>query len=88
MADLNIKNAEAHRLAKELAAATGESLTAAVTEALRERLGRIQGERNGTVAARAARIMELGKLLHDGAPPGYWDQDFDELLYDDLGLPR
>lgn len=88
MADLNIKNAEAHRLARALAAETGESMTTAVTEALRERLNRIQAERNGSTEARAARIMELGKLLHDSAPPGYWDQDFDELLYDDLGLPK
>jgi antitoxin VapB len=88
MPDLNIKNAETYRLARELAAATGESMTQAVTEALRERLDRIQAERSGSVEARAARIMELGKVLHDGAPPGYWDQDFDELLYDDLGLPK
>ena len=34
---MNIKNAEAHRLAEELAKLTGESLTGAVTEAVRER---------------------------------------------------
>jgi antitoxin VapB len=32
---LNIKHPEAHRLAKELAAATGASITEVVTEALR-----------------------------------------------------
>lgn len=35
---LNIKNEEAHRLAKELAEATGETLTDAVTSALRHRV--------------------------------------------------
>ena len=35
--DLSIKNEEAHRLAQELAALTGESMAVAVTEALRER---------------------------------------------------
>lgn len=34
---LNIKNDEAHKLASELAQLTGESLTSAVTLALRER---------------------------------------------------
>ncbi|MEQ1822497.1 MAG: type II toxin-antitoxin system VapB family antitoxin [Fimbriimonadaceae bacterium] len=37
---MNIKNEEATRLAHELAAITGESITKAVTEALRERLER------------------------------------------------
>ena len=35
---LNIKDPEAHQLAQDLAAATGETMTRAVTEALRERL--------------------------------------------------
>jgi hypothetical protein len=35
---LNIKNPEAHELAAELARLTGESMTKAVTEAIRERL--------------------------------------------------
>ena len=35
---LNIKNPETHRLAEELAKLTGESMTAAVTTAVRERL--------------------------------------------------
>jgi len=39
---LSIKTEEADRLARELAAVTGESLTAAVTEALRERLSRLR----------------------------------------------
>lgn len=37
---LNIKHPEADRLARELAAATGETLTEAVLNALRERLER------------------------------------------------
>jgi len=42
---LNIKDAEADRLARELAAATGETLTEAVLNALRERLARQQQQR-------------------------------------------
>jgi antitoxin VapB len=40
---LSIKDDEADRLARELADATGESLTTAVREALRERLLRVKG---------------------------------------------
>ena len=40
MAVLNIKDAEAHALAAELARRTGHSLTQVVKEALRERLER------------------------------------------------
>ena len=39
---LNIKNPEAHRLARELAEATGGTLTDAVTEALRDRLDEVR----------------------------------------------
>ena len=38
---LNIKNPETQRLIQELAALTGENLTAAITEAVRERLDRL-----------------------------------------------
>jgi antitoxin VapB len=40
---LSIKNPETERLARELARATGESLTQAVTHALRDRLVRETG---------------------------------------------
>ena len=40
---LNIKDDGADRLVRELAAETGESLTTAVTVAVRERLERIRG---------------------------------------------
>ena len=38
---LNIKDGETHRLAQELAKATGETMTRAVTNALREQLKRV-----------------------------------------------
>ena len=60
---LNIKDEGADRLARELAAETGESITTAVTVAVRERLERLRGavprERRGQeltrIAARSAR---------------------------------
>jgi antitoxin VapB len=43
---LNIKSAEADRLARELAALTGESITEAVTKALERRLEEQRAERD------------------------------------------
>jgi antitoxin VapB len=86
---LNIKNAEAHRLVRELAELTGESMTAAITEAVRERLARLRAERSGDdVEGRVARMLELAATIRQGAPTGYFEQDFDELLFDERGLPK
>ena len=79
---LNIKNDEAHKLATELAGLTGESLTAAVTLALRERLARERRRRRpGQVAARLMKIGSQYAALPDtGRSP-------DQILgYDDHGL--
>ncbi len=46
---LNIKSAEADRLARELSKATGESITQAVTKALEERLNRVERKRGKSV---------------------------------------
>ncbi len=79
---LNIKNDETVRLAKRLAEVTGESLTTAVTEALRERLARVDAD------FRVSDVLELARQIRQRLPPGYLDQDFDELLYDENGLPK
>ena len=55
---LNIKNEEAHRLARELARATGESMTTAVSEAIRERLERVRGNSREDLAER---ILKIGR---------------------------
>jgi antitoxin VapB len=80
---LNIKNDEAHKLAAELAELTGESLTSAVTLALRERLARERRRRRpGSIAAR---LMKIGKSYAALADTG---RSPDEILgYDDHGLP-
>jgi len=55
---LNIKNEDTHRLARELAALTGESMTVAVTEAIRERIKRVKGsERKGL----SERLLAIGR---------------------------
>jgi antitoxin VapB len=80
---LNIKNDEAHKLAAELAALTGESLTSAVTLALRERLTRERRRRRPDRIA--ARLMKIGSQYAALADTG---RSPDEILgYDDHGLP-
>lgn len=80
---LNIKNGEAHKLATELARLTGESLTAAVTLALRERLAREHRRRRPDLVA--ARLMKIGSQYAALPDTG---RNADEILgYDDDGLP-
>lgn len=79
---LNIKNEETHRLVRELAELTGESMTAAVTEAVRERLERIKSD------FQTGDIMELAREIRERLPPGYLDVEHGDLLYDDKGLPK
>ena len=78
---LNIKNEETHRLAQELAALTGESMTVAVTEAVRERLNRVKSK---GMADRIMKIAEKSAALLKGKPL----PDHAELLYDEKGLPK
>jgi antitoxin VapB len=47
---LNIKNEKTHRLVRELARVTGESMTAAVDGAAQERLERVRRTKNGGLA--------------------------------------
>ena len=80
---LNIKNPATTKLIRELADATGESLTEAVTTAVRERLDRLQLDSD------VDRVMELVHEIRSRVPPDFFDVDHDELLYDDeLGLPK
>ncbi|MBV8118905.1 MAG: type II toxin-antitoxin system VapB family antitoxin [Alphaproteobacteria bacterium] len=60
---LSIKTAEADRLARTLAALTGESMTEAVTVALRERLAREQARRKGA-ADLPSRLAAFSGRIH------------------------
>jgi antitoxin VapB len=82
---LNIKNEETHRLAQELAALTGESLTAAVTEAVRERLDRLRRQRGTGLADR---LLAIGKDCAGHLKEPFRSIDHGDLLYDERGLPR
>ena len=83
---LNIKNDETCRLARELARLTGESMTGAITVALRERLGREQRGRN--VQARARRLRAIAERCVKLMGPGPSAVEHGDMLYDDQGLPR
>jgi antitoxin VapB len=81
---MNIKDEEAHRLAKALAAATGETVTAAVKSAVREKLERLGLPPRGRasveeILAFADKIARRVKTKP--APHGDW-------LYDEYGLPK
>jgi antitoxin VapB len=82
---MNIKNDEAHRLAREVASLTGESLTGAVTEALRERLERLRRERKGSLAER---LLAIGKDCAAHLKEPFRSIDHGEYLYDERGMPR
>ena len=83
---LNIKNQDTCRLAGELARLTGETMTGAITVALRECLEREKRER--TVEARLREIRAIAercaKLMRDGPSA----VDHGDFLYDEHGLPR
>jgi antitoxin VapB len=83
---LNIKNEETVHLARELAEATGETVTAAVTEAVRERLERIRRERRdkGLVERLLAIAADTGPRFKGP----YSSIDHGDLLYDEMGLPK
>jgi len=84
---LNIKNKDAHKLAHQLARLTGESLTAAVTEAVRERLQRVQNK-DKHAAKLSDRLLEIGRdcALHLKEP--FRSADHGDLLYNGKGLPK
>lgn len=79
---LNIKSDETHQLAIQLAELTGETITKAVTVAIRERINRVQRQRNTQeILARARAIIQ-----QSGGAESY--QDHAELLYDEQGMPK
>jgi len=83
---LNIKNADTYRLVKELADLTGESMTVAVTKAVRERLDRLRGV--GANAGMAEHIHAIAENMRARLPDEFFDVEHGDLLYDDDGLPK
>lgn len=82
---LNIKNSATYKLVEELSKLTGENMTEAVTEAVRERLDRMRRERGARVADQ---LLQIGKDCAAHLKEPYRSVDHGDLLYDDKGLPR
>ena len=80
---LNVKDPEAHRLAQAIAKATGETLTRAVTEALRERYERLRVRRG---KASVEELLAIAKRASAQVKGPYLDHA--EYLYDQHGLPK
>lgn len=82
---LNIKSDSAHALAKQIATLTGESMTRVVTEALQEKLARVEKAKG-----RGGLVEELNRIaLYCARLPRRDDRSPEEIIgYDDLGLPK
>ena len=83
---LNIKNDETCRLARELADLTGESMTGAITVALRERLERETRRQDKDVLLRDIRTIAERCAAKLG--PGPSAVEHGDYLYDERGLPK
>ena len=83
---LSIRDPETDRLARELAALTGETMTQAIRTALAERLERKRGQRQEEIKRKRRAVMEI--LEEIWALPVLDDRPADEIIgYDEHGLP-
>ena len=82
---ISIKSPEADRLARQLAAATGETITVAITIAMRQRLDLVERKRRN----KAALLEEIRAISHHCASLPVLDtRSEDEILgYDENGIP-
>jgi antitoxin VapB len=82
---LSIKDPETESLARNLARATGESITQATKRALEERLRRVGGH-----SRRTALLEDMAEIRRRwSAIPVLDDRTPDDILgYDEHGLPR
>ena len=79
---INIKNAEAEQLARLVAREADETVTEAITQALKERLAKLRGRR--TADHRLDRVLELARQA--AALPDFDPRSPAEILgYDDVG---
>jgi antitoxin VapB len=80
---LNIKGAETDQLVRQLAAMTGEKITDAVKNAVREKLAReLRRRERGSLDG----IRAIGRAYQ--AKPVVDERPLEEFLYDERGLPR
>ncbi len=82
--ELRIESDEAYRLASKLSELTGESLSMAVTAALRRQLAHEEDKRKRIAAVRALAADIRAEMLKDGPLP---TSNHDYLYDDETGLP-
>ena len=82
---LNIKNDKTCTLARELAGLTGETMTGAITVALRERLERERRRRDAEELARE--LVSIGQRCASLLGPGPSSEEHGDMLYEERGLP-
>lgn len=80
---MNIKSEKAHRLARQLAEETGQSITGAVEQALEAEIARLHRARD--IAERKRRVREIVDSF--GPVPERMTSDHSD-LYDEWGLPK
>ena len=82
---ISIKNDRAEKLARQVSAETGESLTEAIIHSLEERLERLKGRRSAPDLAET--LMAISR--RSSALPDLDTRDADEILgYDEKGAFR
>jgi len=82
---ISIKSIEAERLAREIAAKTGESITGAIQQSLKERLDRLKQHRRTQVLA--SQLEEIVRRVQQ--MPILGTRTPEEIIgYDEHGLPR
>lgn len=83
---LNTKNPETCMLARDLARLTGETMTGAVTVALRERLERERHRRCADDLA--GELHAIGQRCAGFLEAGPSAEEHGDFLYDERGLPK
>jgi antitoxin VapB len=85
MSGLNIKNEETIRLVRELSRRTGQSMTGAITVAVREQLATEAKSKSGLADWLNELTRETSAMMNDGRA----SQELFEELYDsETGLPK
>lgn len=80
---LNIKDPEAHRLARAIAQRTGEPMTRIIVDALRDRLSNLEKQGDKASVGELLTIARRTSQLVHGPQEAHGD-----LLYDQDGLPK
>lgn len=82
---LNIKNEDTYDLVEQLSKLTGENMTEAVTEAVRQRLESLRRQSQGGTAER---LLWIGRDCAAHLKEPFKSVEHGDLLYDENGLPR